>query len=175
MTAALTPERRAELLPCPFCGGPPVLRAPDNDCAWNFVCCETEGCPAHPAARGDDADDAVRQWNRRATEPTDDAEVALCIGKLRSLVRWADDRSLDAANAITNAAALIERLARERPAWRTIESAPTGDELFLIVGSGRVMVVRGDILATSRKDNIPKHLSMRWPTHWMPLPEGPKP
>lgn len=56
-------------LPCPFCGVPPLIHPPDNDCAWDFVLCWSDDCHAHPAVRGDDPHDAGRKWNRRAHEP----------------------------------------------------------------------------------------------------------
>lgn len=61
--------------------------------------------------------------------------------------------------------------------WRTIESAPTGDDdFYLVCGVGddrSPFVVRGSIFASARKHPAQHHLSMAWLTHWMPLPSKP--
>ncbi len=65
------------------------------------------------------------------------------------------------------------------PDWRSIETAPTGEDDFYLVctddpGDNRSpFVVRGSILASARKTNTPKHLSLGYLTHWMPLPPKP--
>lgn len=66
---------------------------------------------------------------------------------------------------------------REMSGWRTIESAPKGDDLFLVAtADGRMTIWRGSLLAGNlerqRRGMQPDHLS--YPaTHWMPLPAPP--
>jgi Lar family restriction alleviation protein len=76
-------DERAELLPCPFCGGEPVMRSwpllsggsgmrGDHDRYWVFnVECGNDNC-YH--ADKDTEDDAITTWNTRATLLT--AEVS---------------------------------------------------------------------------------------------------
>jgi hypothetical protein len=63
------------------------------------------------------------------------------------------------------------------PDWRSIETAPLGDDDFYLVcavGDERSpFVVRGGIFATARKHPPQHHLSLAYLTHWMPLPEKP--
>ena len=62
--------------------------------------------------------------------------------------------------------------------WQPIETAPKGeDDFFLVcaVGDDRSpFVVRGSIMASARKPGTPKHLTLNYLTHWMPLPEKPE-
>lgn len=63
--------------------------------------------------------------------------------------------------------------------WQPIETAPTGDHDFYLVCTTdpddprSAFVVRGSILASARKTGTPKHLSLGYLTHWMPLPPKP--
>lgn len=57
--------------------------------------------------------------------------------------------------------------------WQPIDGAPIGDELFIVHGDTRTFVVRGSILENARLPSTPEHLSMRYLTHRMPLPEPP--
>ena len=58
--------------------------------------------------------------------------------------------------------------------WRDIASAPKDGTLFLAAtADGRVVIFRGDILATAMKKGTPNHL--QFPAiAWMPLPVAPK-
>lgn len=63
--------------------------------------------------------------------------------------------------------------------WKSIETAPTGDDDFYLVWGARdgkresPFVVRGSILKSARLPNTPGHLHLHYLTHWMPLPELP--
>lgn len=59
--------------------------------------------------------------------------------------------------------------------WMAIDTAPKGDELFLVYAppdsefpDGRQMIVRGSILITMRSSGTPNHLQFP-ATHWAPL------
>lgn len=73
----------------------------------------------------------------------------------------------------------IQADAQPTAGWMPIETAPKGDNDFFLVGCSdpndgrRPFVFRGDILATARQANCPKHLSMHYITHWMQLPPPP--
>jgi hypothetical protein len=68
-----------------------------------------------------------------------------------------------------------QRSPRQICYWRTIRSAPKDDTLFLAATrDGRIMIYRGDILATAMKETTPEHLSFP-AVAWMPLPERPIP
>jgi hypothetical protein len=73
---------------------------------------------------------------------------------------------------------IIERRQPDRlktdGAWRTIDSIPKGDEIFMAAtADGRIMIFRGRILARMMKASEPVHL--QFPAiAWMPLPEPPK-
>jgi hypothetical protein len=58
-------------------------------------------------------------------------------------------------------------------AWQPIATVPTDRRMFLVFGDGKMSIWRGDILADARNPRTPIHLSMRYVTHWMRLPEPP--
>ena len=62
--------------------------------------------------------------------------------------------------------------------WRSIETAPTGDDDFYLVcavdDDRSPFVVRGSIFASARKHPPAHHLSLAYLTHWMPLPAKPE-
>jgi hypothetical protein len=63
--------------------------------------------------------------------------------------------------------------ARGENAWRPIESAPKGDEIFMAAtADGRIMIFRGSILANMMKRSTPDHLQFP-ATHWRPPPSPP--
>lgn len=63
--------------------------------------------------------------------------------------------------------------------WRTIETAPTGDDDYFLVccddpaDDRSPFVVRGSIFKGARTPRTPSHLSLHHLTHWMPLPNKP--
>jgi len=65
--------------------------------------------------------------------------------------------------------------------WRTIDTAPTGDDDFFLVGCDDLrddrspFVVRGSIFKSARQAQTPSHLHLRYLTHWQPLPGKPVP
>lgn len=67
MTAASSKAYRGEeLLPCPFCGDAPTYTAYPGG-VWHSVQCADGECPGFAGTRHRfSADDAIRDWNRRA-------------------------------------------------------------------------------------------------------------
>lgn len=65
------------------------------------------------------------------------------------------------------------------PGWQPIDTAPTGNDDFFLVGCDdprddrSPFVVRGSIFKSARKSNTPGHLSLGYLTHWQPLPAKP--
>ena len=58
--------------------------------------------------------------------------------------------------------------------WRPIETVPSGEEIFMAATAhGRIMIVRGSILATMMKRSTPDHLQFP-AVAWKPLPSPPK-
>jgi hypothetical protein len=67
-----------ELMPCPFCGGSPVIEVDHG--LWEARCTMTGSpdCGVWPAMYGETRDRAVTGWNRRSSTPTraaTDAEI----------------------------------------------------------------------------------------------------
>ena len=61
----LMPESaRHQLLPCPFCGGCAETRSDIEFSSWTVMCID---CSGHNC--GDTENDAVTEWNNRATQP----------------------------------------------------------------------------------------------------------
>lgn len=58
------------LLPCPFCGGKPLLSGPAN---YPWIECQSCWCTSDSAA-GSDA--AIAAWNRRIAQPDQSEPVA---------------------------------------------------------------------------------------------------
>ncbi len=64
--------------------------------------------------------------------------------------------------------------------WQPIETAPTGDDDFFLVGCDdpaderSPFVVRGSIFKSARQSRTPGHLSLHHLTHWQPLPAKPQ-
>ena len=60
-------------LPCPFCGRPPEVDAPDGHPGSNpyhFVACYGEACPVQPETPGKPSEaEAVEAWNTRTLLP----------------------------------------------------------------------------------------------------------
>lgn len=58
-------------LPCPFCGGHPRVKVLDGPLTCGTVECQTPNCPASPITTLDriaqDADEAIKNWNKRYT------------------------------------------------------------------------------------------------------------
>jgi hypothetical protein len=95
---------KTELLPCPFCGGTPVVI--DDDCGWH-VQCQNANCKVEVDTYHSGKHIAVRWWNTRADTRADrlDAllgEVLACLrtNMLRETIitennseleRWIDD------------------------------------------------------------------------------------
>ena len=113
----MIPERRTELLPCPFCGGLPVTEEhpphrhvfatfmPDHLGSWTIEC---SACGSGMIA--ETLEVVTERWNRRATEPVGDGEAASVVRVLHAI---ADTETSDtAARAARKAADLIERQAR---------------------------------------------------------------
>ncbi len=63
---------------------------------------------------------------------------------------------------------------RAEAEWRPIETVPSGEEIFMAATAhGRIMIVRGSILATMMKRSTPDHLQFP-AVAWKPLPSLPK-
>lgn len=81
------------------------------------------------------------------------------------ILKWSGDR--------------IEELERAPPQWRTIDTAPTGEDDFFLVccddprDDRSPFVVRGSIFKSARTHPAQHHLSMAHLTHWQPLPAKP--
>jgi hypothetical protein len=72
------------------------------------------------------------------------------------------------AEALSRLRAENKALLRAFPRWRPIESAPKGEELFFAgTANGRIMIVRGDILASMLERSTPNHLQFP-AVKWMP-------
>lgn len=54
-----------DLLPCPFCGHPPTTHHPLRY-GQTVVRCDNDECPAEPAVDGNNDEQAIAAWNRRA-------------------------------------------------------------------------------------------------------------
>ena len=74
MTDLPSPERRAELRACPFCGGNAAIRRKlwNAQERWQIQCAE---CSNGTDDRYETQAYAEAAWNRRATEPVTDGEV----------------------------------------------------------------------------------------------------
>ena len=106
----LPTARRAELRPCPFCGGNVAIRRKlwNAQERWQIQCAE---CSNGTDDRYETQAYAEAAWNRRTTEPVADAEVARLVNDLRVRARGP---ATDYTPAVMrDAADLIERLARE--------------------------------------------------------------
>lgn len=145
----MTPERRAELLPCPFCGGDAAIdtmrnyRSISNGALKQGVTIYCGSCAAemmhcyedHPGTdQGDLRADLVVAWNRRAfldaTEPVADGEVADTAARLKLLAKYNEPAVW---KALIEAAALIERQAREITRLRNAVSN-TNDDICQTLG-----------------------------------------
>lgn len=64
-----TPDKREELLGCPFCG---ILPSPEMDGDEYYLTCDNEDCPAYGGngPRSKDEAGAIKLWNTRAPTPT---------------------------------------------------------------------------------------------------------
>ncbi len=187
-----------ELKPCPFCGGSDFLKVepyqfpPDEEGdAWQWgynVVCDASGFEGSPKGCGasspwqETPDEAVVSWNRRAEAATPPDVAGLIDSALRELdnvtaVTDQDSNCIGCAENLLRQAATALRLSAGG-GWRTIESVPTDDTLFLAYcppdydfPDGRMMIWRGSIFAFQKK-STPRHL--RFPaTHWQPLPLPP--
>lgn len=72
MTTKTDEQERAELLPCPFCGGDHLKLFGESAPEW-WVCCET--CKAATQTRTNKSQ-AIEDWNRRAALQSQDREDA---------------------------------------------------------------------------------------------------
>ena len=101
--------------------------------------------------------------------------VAKRIVRLESLTErgWIDGDIVDLVSALS--AALSEARGKVGEAeWRPIETVPSGEEIFMAATAhGRIMIVRGSILATMMKSSTPDHLQFP-AVAWKPLPSPPK-
>lgn len=88
------------------------------------------------------------------------------------IVGWASNawrHALD-AEALREAAAA---LARDAERWQPIETAPKDGRFLVADAIGRIMVMDGKMLASSRWPHTPSHLSGSHWTLWCPLPRLP--
>ena len=83
-------EKRAALLPCPFCGGAAKAHHPSNLDGWTVSCtkCDTEG------SEWIDEGAAGRAWNRRASSPP----VPQQLAKLKSALYDISSGDFDATD-----------------------------------------------------------------------------
>lgn len=63
----------SDILPCPFCGQPPVVERTGFHLGGRTIRCETEDCMG-PHTTAAHIEDAVVQWNRRA--PAESKQIA---------------------------------------------------------------------------------------------------
>jgi hypothetical protein len=99
---------RAELLPCPFCGGKCVLM---DLAGWEAQC---DGCGCNICPGIATKEKAIAAWNRRADTARQVAELEV---KLANALNWKD--LLDAKKAL-GARRVAEAVAAERKACETI-------------------------------------------------------
>jgi Restriction alleviation protein Lar len=125
-----------DLLPCPFCGKPPILDehppTPGEDDSFAVIRCASCGI----SKERNFTDDAVRWWNTRTTlSPQDGGADQLCIveadlAQLQSAVREACDllaertQGSPARSAGHNARLRLERALSTMPARLFVPAAP---------------------------------------------------
>jgi Lar family restriction alleviation protein len=175
----MTPTTQdAELLPCPFCGGPPTLHRGMvaftdveihcDDCSMvgpNFD--EQKEMVANEA-------EAIAAWNTRAapSQPSTPQDAGL-IERARV---WLSGDSSGPDNQYAIMRALADRLEAlsqtanaEPEGWRGIESAPKDGVAVLTFGNGASWSGGYAIQPAGEAHRYP------WErvTHWMPLPPAP--
>ena len=71
--------------------------------------------------------------------------------------------------SLTLSAAIVLELL-DATEWRPIATHPRGDGMFLVANRERILLVSGNILKLGLAEDCPRHLDMRWATHWCPHP-----
>ena len=108
------------LLPCPFCGHPPIYRQMPNDGRW-IIDCNTVTCIRPTTGICKSEAEAITRWNARpSTPPSDDALVESVAMALFD-DHWLDDLDLTPCHWLD--AAPQERLAWEYTARAVIPIA----------------------------------------------------
>lgn len=126
-TPAETPEREG-LLPCPWCGKPPVLHDLGRRA---YVECEDRGCAVRPLGTSDEGgrDAAVAAWNRRAALPEGEvAAAARAYVAAQEAVNGADTRTLAWDPFAARCQARNDAYAALRAALAPIPQEDTPDE-----------------------------------------------
>lgn len=166
-------KRAVELLPCPFCGGEPMVE-PDHRLGSIMHKIECHDCGIQTMAQME-VDYPAAQWNARKPEVQDRAEA---LKSLYTIMSWAlEDRGYVAGydNMVERHYETIKAALMQPDAWRTIESAPRDGTPCLIAIAGGVIYVgwgkdgKWIVFDTGRGEN-----ASITPTHWMPLPIAPE-
>lgn len=126
----------SDLLPCPFCGGKPVVQdGKKGHCQLHGdpfqgmrIYCKTNGCPAHAGLeRGDiynggkekAREEAIAAWNRRAVTPAPvTLAAALALPEVKALMEaaWDGHQALvDAAEEIAELRSTLSKSDFELP------------------------------------------------------------
>jgi len=87
---------RTELKPCPFCGAAAEIEnyVDDGRDEW-WVFCGNTDCPVTSQTIGIEREDAVMNWNKRASTPRDEFAEILRGLKLRGVITGADIERLE--------------------------------------------------------------------------------
>mgnify|MGYP002735293217 CR=1 FL=1 len=129
----MTETTQAELLPCPFCGGPADLRGHQAPEFW--VGCSAIGCKATTEGFGD-MGRAITAWNtRHRTQALADAaaeapNTQYVLSKIVAKLRWQAEQATYNHDVLDpKAAEILTNVADEVAAWNT---RPLADHRALV-------------------------------------------
>jgi len=106
---------------------------------------------------------------------TDNRDDVLALAEELNEAAEIEGMSQGSTTTIATLRKAARALSRPVPeGWQPIATAPKDDTIFLTYGDGKTFVAKGSILAHGRRADTPEHLSMRYITHWMPLPAPPR-